>query len=289
MRTILVLLWTLTINYTAFGMCMWSGINVWPKQQSISPNSIFIIEGYAGSQELIKNINIKNRIYLKAGKQIVGLKVVRVNIGQYHLAQAILKPLKRLTFGETYELHIDSLTDIDKDAYKITKWKVASQIDQKRPTWSHEPKFKKNTYVSYGCGPEKLVNFCGEFQDTSPTLVYTRVLNKRNNSIADYYIMAEKNSIALGHGMCAGEFSFDERTAYEVQFGLMDASGNTTKELTDPISFKGPTESDYSNSGDVLDCSCNSNKAIVSYSLLSTGLLGLGLFVYIKRRGHNKV
>ncbi|MFD2164195.1 hypothetical protein ACFSJU_17430 [Paradesertivirga mongoliensis] len=289
MRTTLLLLWTLTVNYTAFGMCMWSGINVWPKQQSISSNSIFIIEGYAGSQELIKNINIKNRIYLKSGKQTIDLKVVKVNIGQFRLTQAILKPLKRLAFGETYELHIDNLTHIDKHAYKITKWKVANQIDQERPAWTHEPNFKQNTYVSYGCGPEKLVNFCGEFQDTSPTLVYTRVLNKRNNSAADYYLISEKNSIALGHGMCAGEFSFDERTTYEVQFGLMDASGNTTKKLTKPISFKGPTESDYSNSDDVLDCSCSSNKAIINYSLLGSGLLGFGLFVYIKRRGRKKL
>jgi hypothetical protein len=66
MKRLFFLLIILTINFSAKADCTSSGINVWPNQQNIATNSIFVIEGYAQSQELIGQLNKKNKVYLKS-------------------------------------------------------------------------------------------------------------------------------------------------------------------------------------------------------------------------------
>lgn len=283
-----ILLFLLLINcLTVKAMCTASGIKVWPEQQYISTNSIFVIQGYAQSQELIRALNKKNKIYLKCNSEIIILKVLKIVEGQYSLTQAILKPEKKLVFGKTYELKIDNLGMFDKDDLQITKWTVNSENDTQKPEWNCKPSYLGLSYTSYGCGPAKSVDFCGKYKDNSPTLVYARVLDKNKKTTSDYFLTSESQLISLGHGMCSGAFSFDENTNYEVQFGLMDASGNENLELTEPITFSSPTEKNESEKE--LKCNCtnevllNSNPKLLIYSLIGIGLVAIGILIYIKR------
>lgn len=282
MKRIILLLIILTINFSAKAMCGWAGISVWPTQQNISINSIFIIEGFSQSQELIRQLNKKNKIYLKCNSEIIPIKVLKILEGQYSVTQAILKPVKELTNGKTYELQIDSLGVFDKDEYKVVKWTVNSLSDNERPIWNCEPTFKGQSFTSYGCGPAKYVNFCGSFKDNSPTVIYAKVFDKKNKTSSDYFITSEHNKISLGHGMCSGEFSFDKETNYEVQFGLMDASGNENLELTESINFTSPTKDNQTN--EEFNCNCADNSNLLIYCLLGLGIIGLGLILYKKRK-----
>ena len=133
MKRLILLFIILTINFSAKAECTSSGINVWPTQQNISTNSIFVIEGYAQSQELIRQLNKKNKVYLKCSSEIIPIKVLRILEGQYSLTQAILKPEKDLQIGKTYELHIDNLGMFDIDEYKVVKWTVNSEQDIEKP------------------------------------------------------------------------------------------------------------------------------------------------------------
>ena len=283
-----ILLFLLLINcLTVKAMCTSSGIKVWPEQQYISTNSIFVIQGYAQSQELIRALNKKNKIYLKCNSEIIILKVLKIVEGQYSLTQAILKPEKKLVYGKTYELKIDNLGMFDKDDLQITKWTVNSENDTQKPEWNCKPSYLGLSYTSYGCGPAKSVDFCGKYKDNSPTLVYARVLDKNKKTTSDYFLTSESQLISLGHGMCSGAFSFDENTNYEVQFGLMDASGNENLELTEPIMFSSPTEKNESEKE--LKCNCtnevllNSNPKLLIYGLIGIGLFAIGILIYIKR------
>lgn len=107
-----------------------------------------------------------------------------------------------------------------------------------------------------------------------------RFLIKKNKTSSDYFITSEDNKISIGHGMCAGEFSFDDESNYEVQFGLMDASGNENLELTSPIHFSSPTED---NQSDVeFSCNCNDKSNLLIYCFFVLGLIVLILLVSIK-------
>ncbi len=272
----------LTINFSVNAVCMYTGINLWPTQQYISTNSIFVIEGYNGSQDLIRQLNKKNKIYLTCNSERISIKVLRILEGQFLLTQAILKPERELINGKTYELHIDSLGEYDKDEYKVVKWTVNSISDNEKPIWDCEPNFKGYSYSRMGCGPSKHVHFCGSFIDNSPTLIYAKVFDKKNKTNSHYFIKSEDQQISLGHGMCGGAFFFEEGVNYEVQFGLMDASGNENLELTEPIDFINPNKNNNSKKAIICDCQDYSNLLI--YSLVSFGLLGFGLFLYKKRK-----
>jgi hypothetical protein len=272
--------------------CSSSGISVWPKQQNIASNSIFAIQGYAQSQELIRQLNKKNKIYLKCNSEIILLKVLKILEGQYSLTQAILKPEKKLIIGKTYELKIDNLGMFDKDDLEITKWTVNSENDIEKPEWNCEPTYIGLGYERYGCGPAKFVNFCGKYNDNSPTLIYAKVLDKKTKISSDYFIQSENQKISLGHGMCSGAFAFDDDTNYEVQFGLMDASGNENLKLTEPIVFSNPTEKNVSEKD--IKCNCTNNTKsntnennktkLLIYSLLGIGLIAFGIIIYTKRK-----
>ena len=280
MKKAILLFIILIIGFSAEAMCGWSGIRVWPSQKNISTNSIFIIEGYGQSQELIKQLNKKNKIYLKCNSEIVPIKVIRILEGQYRLTQAILKPERELRSGKTYELHIDSLGKIDKSEYEVVKWTVNSINDDEKPVWNCEPTYKTQRYVGYGCGPERYVYFCGSYNDNSPTVIYAKVFDKTNETSSDYFITSEDNKISIGHGMCAGEFTFDDESNYEVQFGLMDASGNENLALTSPIHFTSPTEDNQSDLE--FNCSCNEKSSLLIYCFLVLGLIVVILLVSIK-------
>ncbi|MBD8081829.1 hypothetical protein [Chryseobacterium caseinilyticum] len=292
MKKLLLLLIILTFNFSVQDECSFSGINVWPTQQNIAPNSIFVIEGYADSQELIIQLNKKNKIYLKGNSERVPIKVLRILKGQYGLTQAILQPERELQTGKTYELQIDGLGEFEKQDYTVAKWTVSSKKDLDKPVWDCLPSYKNRTFRALGCGPERFINFCGILKDNSPTLIYAKVFNRTNKTQSDYFLTVEGQNISIGHDMCSGAFAFHEDTEYEVQFGLMDASGNENMELTEPVKFTGPTEKDESDSEPVCNCTtksavsakADSKSNLLIYSILGGVIAAIGIIIYLKQK-----
>lgn len=292
MKKLILLLIILTFNFSAKAECSFSGINVWPTQQNIAPNSIFVIEGYAQSQELIMQLNKKNKIYLTGNSERVAIKVLRILKGQFGLTQAILKPERELQTGKTYELQIDGLGEFEKQDYTVAKWTVSLKKDIAKPVWDCFPTYNNRSFTAFGCGPEMHVNFCGILKDNSPTLIYAKVFNRKNKTHSDYFLTSEGQNISIGHDMCSGAFAFDEDTDYEVQFGLMDASGNENMELTEPVKFTSPTEKDESDSEPVCNCTtkstvsakADSKSNLLIYSILGGVLAATGIIIYLKQK-----
>lgn len=119
-----------------------------------------------------------------------------------------------------------------------------------------------------------------------------KYFNKKSKKYSDYYILSEPQKISLGHDMCGGEFSFDEDTDYEVQFGLMDASGNENLKLTEPVEFKSPTQKDESENE--FECNCTKNSAlntakndksnVLMYLIFAGISFAIGISIYLKRK-----
>lgn len=256
-----IIIWLTIISFSATkgsAMCLFSGIQVFPKTNQISTNSIFVVEGYESSQTLINNLNKKNAIYLVSETDTVKLIVLKTIEGGYNLTQAILKPKSNLIAGLNYKLHIDSLDENEKSDFEneTTNWTVSDLTDNQKPTWIKPPSYQSKRTIFYGCGPELYVRFCGCISDNSPTLVYAKIKNLKTNITKDYYITPDSSYFEIGHGMCSGEFNFEKNQAYEATFSIMDASGNISTE-TQQIKFTSPSEEKESNnleSNDVCDC-----------------------------------
>lgn len=238
------------INLLAYSKCGNSGIDVFPTTTEINKNSIFLIEGFATSQKIITSLNKEYKIYLQNGDQKINLKVTETLVGDFQLTQAILKPEFPLEIGKEYILKIDNLPKyetIDRFYnYNITSkpitYKVTSNVDTEKPIFTKKPFELKKSYIPYGCGPEVNVYFSLLTNDSSLLLVKTKFKNLVTNKVTTFYLLVRDNKLAVGYGMCSGAFKYDKNLVYEVEFDLMDSSGNITEWNMEGIKFTRPTE-----------------------------------------------
>ena len=77
-----------------------SGLWAYPSSESISSNSIIIVEGYSFSQRIVDSLNISYPVYLQTDDHRIDLEVVDICIGGYQLTQADLQPKQSLVRGK---------------------------------------------------------------------------------------------------------------------------------------------------------------------------------------------
>jgi hypothetical protein len=233
-----------------FSKCASSGLYFWPTKPTISQNSIFVIDGYATSQEIINGLGSVYKVFLKSKTQKIKLAIQELLVGQYSLTQAVLKPETALSMGEEYELLIENLGDSEGlvSKYNSTtgqrekiKWTIIKNDDTIPPSWTTIPKYTNSTNQMYGCGPATFVDFSFSAIDSSEFLIRTTVKNMSTQKETTYYLTSTEKTISIGHSMCSGAFNFNNGSKFEVEFSLFDASGNITKWTGDRIPFKSPT------------------------------------------------
>lgn len=245
-KTILLLL-CLFGCLNAWCDCMSEALYFWPSNKEIRENSLIVIDAYGESQEIMAQPNCK--AYLISGSEKIELKPIESCVGQFNLSQVILRPETNLTPGKEYELIVEGVGNVEHllDRYnaktkkweKVT-WKVISGKDEDVPAWTSLPIYKDDTYIEYGCGPAVAVNFSFGASDVSEYLIKAKVKDLKNKTELSYYLKPDKNIISIGHGMCSGEFYLEKGTNFEVEFSIMDASGNTITWNGDPLKFKKP-------------------------------------------------
>jgi hypothetical protein len=236
-------------------MCAWNGLSAFPSGKTIKQNSIIVIDGYLASQEVVKKLNKKYPVYLVNGKHKIRLIVKEILIGQFRLTQAVLVPESNLTVGLEYTLVIDKLPkdeSLDRWNNELEKsepivYKVVDGIDTIKPTFKTTPKEIKKSLIYYGCGPAVYVDFDCIVIDSSEYLIKATVKNIKTGNETSYYVEPDKGTLKIGHGMCSGAFDFEEGDNYEIEFSIIDASGNLTAWTGDRIKFTKPTDTNTDN------------------------------------------
>lgn len=248
MKNILTLLIGICLSFYSYSLCSYSGLSVFPNNKNIYQNSIFIVDGYAQSQEIILGLNKGYDIYLKSGSQKIKLLVTETLEGQFRLTQAVLKPERELTAGLEYTLCIDNLPEYEtlnrynytSEKYELIKYLVIAGNDTEKPEITAIPKEVNKSLIYYGCGPSVHVVFSNTAKDSTEIIIKTTVKNLKTGKETIYYIEPEGESIEVGHGMCSGAFEFEDGIQYEVDFTFMDASGNQTPMGGESIKFTKP-------------------------------------------------
>lgn len=247
-KLILLFLLTFSISYVKAD-CAWSGLNVFPKGNKIKAKSMIVIEGYGGSQKIIEKLNDKYPVFLVNGNEKISLKIKETCVGQFHLTQAILFPEKSLKVGVKYTLVIENIENgetldrwnEDKKKSEPIEFTVETGEDTEKPIFNSIPKEIDKSMVYYGCGPAVYVDFTCDVKESSEYLVKTTVKSLTSGIITTYYVKPGKDKISIGHGMCSGEFNFIDEEEYEIEFTLVDASGNETPWTGDRIKFTRPS------------------------------------------------
>lgn len=244
-KIIISLLFLLSVK-VIFASCTSGGLQFYPEQKEISMNSMFIIEGYANSQNLIIEFHKKKVFLVSENGELIELKLERIRRGQKKLMQAIFKPAKELKSNTIYYLKYndDSIGfytqwNSDKKQHEKVHW-VTSDLKNCKPINPNlKIEFQKTEVKEYGCGNS--VNAIFSIKNNTDIEVWykTEVVNLTNNRNNTYYIKEWKGKLNVGHGMCAGAFSFDLSSRYKVRFTPMNTDGRTLN-TTDWIEFENP-------------------------------------------------
>jgi hypothetical protein len=233
-------------------MCGRERISVLPESRKISLNSIIVVEGYADSQEIINELGRNYPIYLKHGKHKIKLLVKEILKGQFNLNQAILVPESNLQLKKKYRLFIENLPkgeelkrwNIDLGKFEPIEYEVEDLNDSISPVFKTIPKEIKKSYTAYGCGPEMKVVFEFKIIEENEFLVKATMKDQTTGKEVKYYLKPQNDKLEIGHGMCSGAFLYGESYNYEIEFSLIDFSGNVTPWIGDRIIFTRPTTFD---------------------------------------------
>ncbi|MBL0911467.1 MAG: hypothetical protein IBJ09_03765 [Bacteroidia bacterium] len=249
MRSIAIILSVFFLALSAQARCSSRGLYTYPSEGELSANSLFLLEGYALSREVVRGLNAKFPVYLLSDKgEKVKLIVKEYNEGQFYLSQALLQPEKGLNMGETYTFCIDSLPPYEAlGRYNAStgkneklRYTISKTADLEKPVLRSGPVFWKDEYAMFGCGPLSYVHFRMDVEDRSLLLVKATVQDMQSGKTSTFYLLSGGRELSLGHGMCSGSFAFEQGKEYEVQFAYMDASGNRLETPSGKIRFRGP-------------------------------------------------
>lgn len=221
----------LSYNYS-IAECSNNGIRYFPEQKEISINPMFIIQGYAESQKSIRKFqNTKVYLISEKGEQIE-LVLQELLEGDFHLTQAVFKPLEMLRPSTTYFLKINNRK---RDKFWITNKKLFSaSIDT-----NLDISYSKNEIILYGCGPATNAIFKVSKPSKKEIWYKTEVIEIATNKKTTFFITARNQILKVGHGMCSGAFSFNRNGKYKVRFTPTNIDGKTLK-TTSWVTFDSP-------------------------------------------------
>ncbi len=219
--------------------CAISALTFYPLKKEISVNSKFIIEGYAFSQKTIENLS-DYKVYLEDNqKNKIMLEIVEILKGEMKLTQAILKPNQQLTPNTTYFLRIIGISDLDKNS--LYKWN--SDTEKREPiSWitnntiledliseNLQLKYHQDKATLFGCGPEIYAIFNIKNSKNRETWYKTEVVSLKSNSKTTYILVTKEDKLNVGHGMCAGAFTFKDKGKYKIRFTPMNIETKMNK------------------------------------------------------------
>ena len=253
-KTILLLLLTFGIK-TAFSDCAMRAMYFFPETKEIGLNSKFIIQGYAYSQKTINSF--KNRkVYLKSESgELIELNLEEFYTGQMQLTQAIFCATSELKPNTKYFLNYSDQTENEgremkkynreKKVSEKVYWKTTDKKELKPLNSNLNIEFENTEVIHYGCGPSANAIFDVKNKAESEIWYKTEVLDLSTNNKKVFYIKEWNGKLNVGHGMCAGAFTYKNKGKYKVRFTPMNIDGESLK-TTDWMTFESPFMNDKS-------------------------------------------
>lgn len=236
----------LLYSIVAFSKCKPGFLSVWPHQKHLNLNPVIVIDALGFHPKFVKQALVNYPTYLQSDNDRVPLLLVEYLVGSFQSHQVVLKPSRTLIPNKEYRLDFDSLpTDHSYNLntnFLTRKWVTQSISDDSPPELLKTPTEKGKELTYYGCGPAIYVDFRFQVKDESQYMARAALTQVSTGETWVFYLSPTNRVISIGHGMCAGEFNLELGAKYEVEFSLMDASGNHSKGTSGMIAFTAPSE-----------------------------------------------
>ncbi|PXY01448.1 hypothetical protein DF185_08155 [Marinifilum breve] len=250
----LTILLLLTFSIKAlFADCALSGMEFLPKEREISLNSMFIIQGYSLSQITIASFE-NRKIFLESSEgELIELNLQEILKGKMELTQASFLPSKELKPNTSYTLKYANQTESETQEmqewnseindFEVVRWKTTNKKSVKSLNPNLRITFEKADVIQYGCGPSANAIFNIANKGESEIWYRTEFVDLSTKEKTVYFITEWKDKLYVGHGMCAGAFTFNETGKYKVRFTPMNTDGEML-ETTKWTTFESPFATD---------------------------------------------
>ena len=226
MKKITLLLLLIFGIKSAFADCASMGMEFLPSTKEISLNSMFIIQGYAFSQKTIKSFNDRT-IYLESESgELISLNLQEILTGQMQLTQAIFCPTSELKPNTKYVLKYSDQTENEgremtqynreKEVREKVYWKTTDKKALENLNSNLSVEFEDTEVVHFGCGPSANAIFNIKNKSESETWYKTEVVDLSTNNTKVFYIKEWNGRLNVGHGMCSGAFTYNNKGKYKL-------------------------------------------------------------------------
>lgn len=224
-------------------------MRAYPSSNSIAANSRILIQGWANSIPVLKNLNIKHEIFLVSKHHKVKLEVEETLESDFNKIEVFLRPSKKLKPGKVYTLVIENTeeqpTKLINNTYNdtIASWLVSNESDNIVPEIMYSELIETKIQLM-GCGVPKKAIFKVNTTENTTVIFRTELLNPITNKTQVFYVLhsnyeLETNQfVEVGKDMCSGDFNVEVETPYKVRFKAVDFSGNTNDEWTAWFDFE---------------------------------------------------
>lgn len=234
----------------SFAECAMGALTFFPKQNTISQQSLFIVEAYGFDQRLIEAFQKDRKAYLENEEgEKVDLILIEVLYGQKSLTQAVFKPIQKLKLHKKYylkiteipgEFNFSNLTRYNPEIKKreLVAWEVSeSNSDLINSDLCLE--FEKTHVEYYVDGPDAYAIFQPQNKPSSEIWYKTEVYDEQAKTSSSFILTEWQGKVQVGHNMCSGAFKFNKVGNYKVRFTPMNIDG---KELatTEWKAFESP-------------------------------------------------
>lgn len=202
--------------------CMAGSIALLPEGGALPANGRIVLTGEGRSAERVAKLE---QAWLVGGSDRVRVRA------QEHLhgasEQVLLAPERPLKVGQQYRLSVGQASADDRYTLEHTAW-TAVAADETAPTWNAPPTVESVRREQMGCGDAEQVRVHAALTDGDGAQLLVRASIEGAGTTTTFWAPVREGVVALGHGMCGGEWVPREGERYTITLTALDAAGHAT-------------------------------------------------------------
>ncbi len=232
------MLW-LPMAMVAHADCSRGSLSVSPPIGSALPaTSQLVVHAYGADRDRIVGPDAE-ALSLVSGGERIELRVIETHTGSFNDSQVVAQAVRPPDPGHRWTLHAGEHPVVvwTEEGGVDAGWTFAESTSQP-PTWRAVPQVVHKDRTRFGCGPS--VHVAVSVSTHHARWVEATVWPVSGGPTASMRLPIVDDQIAVGHGMCSGEFTLREGTEYFARLVAISGDGERAEADDSPIRFVAP-------------------------------------------------
>jgi len=218
--------------------CVKDGLFIFPAPGAVVPTNVhFILEGVGVEQARVSGLVGTDDVVLRAGSDVVGVKVARGWVSAMNRVAVKLTPTRTLDPERSYTLSLRTLAgarvlnSVLPDG--ALRWTTGKDADRIPPRVLTKPAVAEGNYVKNEQGLTEWLKLRTSIEEKGPVYLLVSMRRARGASATQTFPVPVDGEFAtMGHDACSGNFGFEEGRMYKLEISVVDSAGNTWPKKT---------------------------------------------------------